>query len=108
MEERQSCSHLDVNISQCLASAAQNNHQYQWEDPLHAMEQENIGVALAESKNPYLNQERGPTFRVIGEAQILCFAGLYTGGSDGPTRDQVKASLFIYFLFSAAVTKTGG
>ena len=53
-----------------------------------------------------MNQEQGPTFRVIGEAQILCFAGLYTGGSDGPTSVQVKASF--YFLFSEAVTKTGG
>ena len=25
-------------------------------------------------------------------SQILRFAGLYTGGSDGPTRDQAKAS----------------
>ena len=50
---------------------------------------------------------RLPTFRVIGEAQILCFAVLYTGGSDGPTRDQVKA-IFFYFRFSVAVTKTGG
>ena len=30
------------------------------------------------------------------EAKILCFVGLCIGGSDGPTRDQVKAS----FLFS--------
>ena len=40
----------------------------------------------------------GPTLRVIGEAQILCFAGLYTGGSDGPTRDQVRASFFVFVL----------
>ena len=66
-----------------------------------------MGVAQAQSKNPYQNQEYGPTFSVIGGAQILCFAGLYTGASDRPPRDQVEASLF-YFLFSAAVTKTGG
>ena len=71
------------------------------------MEQEKMGVALAESKNAYSNQERGPTFCVICEAQILCFARLYTGASDGPPRDQVKAS-FLYFRFSAAVSKTGG
>ena len=29
-------------------------------------------------------------FRLISEAQFLCFTGLYPGGSDGPTRDQVK------------------
>ena len=65
------------------------------------------GCIGAESKNSYSNQERGPTFRVIGEAQILCFAGLYTGGSDGQTRDQVRASFFLFSL-SAGVTKTGG
>ena len=58
-------------------ATAQNNHQYQWVDQFHAMEQEKTGVAQAESKNPYLNKERGPTFRAIGEAQILSFAGLY-------------------------------
>ena len=26
-------------------AAAQNNHQYQWEDPFHSTEQENMGVA---------------------------------------------------------------
>ena len=88
-------------------AAEQNNHQYQLEDQFHAIEQEKTGVAEAESKNPCSNQERRSTFRVIGEAQILCFAGLYTGASDGPPRDQVEAS-FLYFLFSTAVTKTGG
>ena len=53
-----------------------------------------MGVAQADSKNPYFNQECGPTFRVIGEAQILCFAGLYTCASDGPPCDQVRASVF--------------
>ena len=86
---------------------AQSNHQRQREVQFRAIEQEKKGVAQAESKNPYSNQERGPTFRVIGEAQNLCFAVLYTCGSDGPTRDQMKASSF-YFLFSAAVTKVGG
>ena len=66
-----------------------------------------MGCAYAQSKNPYSNKERGPTFRVIGEAPIMCFAGFYTGGSDGPPRDQVRIRLF-YFIFSAAVTKTGG
>ena len=52
-----------------------------------------MGVAQAESKNPYSNQERGPTmtFSVIGKAENLGFAGLYT---DGPPRDQVRASCF--------------
>ena len=36
------------------------------------------------------------TFRVIGEAQILCFAVLYTGGSNGPTRDQVKLEAVLW------------
>ena len=40
-------------------------------------------------------------------SQILRFAGLYTSGSDGPTRDQAKASFF-NFLFSSAVTKKDG
>ena len=59
---------------------------------LLATEKEKTVVAEAESKNPYLNQEHGPTFGVIGKAQILCFAWLYTGASDGPPRDQMEAS----------------
>ena len=86
-------------------AAAQINHQYQWEDRFNAIEQENKGVVKSESKYPYSNQERGPTFRVISqisEAQILCFARLYICGSDVQTRDQVKASFFCLH-FSAAV-----
>ena len=60
------------------------------------IEQKKTGVAQAESKNPYSNHERGPTFRLIGEEQFLCFAGLYTGGSNGPSRDQVEASFFSF------------
>ena len=44
---------------------------------------------------------------VLREAHIWCFAGLYTGGSDEPTRDQVKAGFFQVFC-SAAVPTTGG
>ena len=58
-------------------------------------------------KKKWRNQKRGPTFRVISEIQILCFTVLYTCWSDGPIRDQVKASYF-YFLLCAALTKTGG
>ena len=81
-----SCSHLAVDISRCLDSC---NHLCQREVLFHAIEQEKKGVAQAESKNPYTNLQHGPTCSVISEAQILCFAGFYTGGSDGPTRDQV-------------------
>ena len=48
----------------------------------------------------------GRTFCVVDKTQILCLAGFYTGRSNGPPRDQVRASSF--FFFSAAVTKTGG
>ena len=84
-----SCSHLAVNITRCRVSCCA-------EQPPVSMR-----GSFPESKNPYSNQERGPTFRVIGEpgeAQILCFAGLYTGGSDGPPRDQVEARFFTFFL----------
>ena len=49
------CSHLAVDISQCLAREVQ----------FHAIMNGKKGVAKAESKNPHLNQEGGPTFRVI-------------------------------------------
>ena len=62
-------------------SSAQSNQQYQWEDRFNAIEQENKGVAQAERKIPFFNQERGPPSLAIGKAQILCFAGLYTGGT---------------------------
>ena len=88
-------------------AAAQRIHQCQSTVRFHDVGQDKKGGAYAESKNPYSNQERKPTFRVIGEAQSLCFAGLYTGGSDGPRRDQVRAIDFLFY-FSAAVTKTGG
>ena len=43
----------------------------------------------------------GRTFRVIGKAKLLCLAGLYTGGSDGPPRDQVRGcweQVFFFFI----------
>ena len=40
-------------------AAAQSSHQCQWEDPFHVIEQETKGVAQAESKNPFSNQESG-------------------------------------------------
>ena len=83
-------------------AVAHSNHQCQWEDQFHDIEQENKGVAQAESKNPYLNYERGTTFCVIGEAQTLCFAGLCTSRSDGLTHDQVKASESKLLLFSSS------
>ena len=46
---------------------------YQWEDQFHAMEQEKMGC-LGRKQESKFNQECGPTFCVIGEAQILCFA----------------------------------
>ena len=57
------CSHLGVDISHDAGqAAAQIDHQYQWDDWLRAMEQEQkgrcIGRIFAESKNPYSNQER--------------------------------------------------
>ena len=79
------------------AAAHSNNHKCQWEDWFHAIEQEKVEVAKAKSKNPHSNQECGLTFRVIGEAQTLCFTRLYTSWSDGQTRDQVKASFLIFF-----------
>ena len=36
------------------------------------------GCIGRKQENPYSNQKRGRTFRVIGKAQTLCFAGLYT------------------------------
>ena len=71
-----------------LLWSVHNHHQCQCEDRLHATEQENKGVAQAERMNPFFNQERGPTSLAIGKAQILCFAGLYTVGSDRPTNDE--------------------
>ena len=80
-----SCSHLEADISQYWASCCAA-----WacaEQPLVSMgvsvlryRAKNTGVAWAESKNRYLDQERGPTFRVIcetqkiDETQILYFA----------------------------------
>ena len=55
------------------------------------MEQEKMGC-LGRKQESKFNQECGPTFCVIGEAQILCFAWLYTGASNVPPRDQVEAS----------------
>ena len=52
-------------------------------------------VAQAESKNPYWNQECGPTFLVICKAQILCFAGLHAQLERRPTRDQMN----VFFNF---------
>ena len=55
--------------------------------------------------NPYSNQEHGLTFHLIDKAQILCYAGLYTGRErHGPTRDRVKD---FFFRFNAAVQKEG-
>ena len=91
-------------------AAAQSNHQCQRELGFHAIVQEKKGgpaVHRQKSKIPYSNQECGPTFRVICEAQILCFAVLRyyipTGATGSHmTRCQVEAN-----FFSAEVTKTG-
>ena len=43
-----------------------------------------------QESRPYSNQERGTYISCYRQAQIFCFAGLYTGASDGPTSDQVR------------------
>ena len=63
--------------------------------------------AETESKNSYLNQELGPTFRVIAKAQILYTNSPNSTGNkaaanlsliactgDGPVCDQMEASFF--------------
>ena len=92
-----SCSHLDVNILQCLASCCAEKPPVLMGGSVPRYEARKSGWCIGRSKNPYSNQERGPTFRVIAEAQFLCFAGLYTGASDGPPRDQVEESFLFYF-----------
>ena len=59
-----------------MQSPAPGNHQRQsnLKVRFHAVGQEKKCGALAESKNPYSNQKRGPTFRVVDKTQILCFA----------------------------------
>ena len=71
-------------------AAAESNHQCQWDDQFHAMEPKKEAVDL---------------HFFYWWSTNLCFTRLYTYKSNGQTRDQVKA---IFFLFSAAVTKTGG
>ena len=69
----------------------------QWENRIHAIEQEKKGGCIRRKSESIFKSGawtyNGPTFRVIGDAQILCFAELYTCWSNGPTYDQVKASL---------------
>ena len=60
-----SCSHLAISRYAGQATA-QGNHQCQ----SNAVGQEKKG-AWAESKNPYSNQEREPTFLVICKTQFL-------------------------------------
>ena len=107
-----SCSHLAVNISRWQAICCA-------EQPPMSM-----GGSLpryrAKKKGPALHRQKArihirsgawsPPWTYIScnlRSTKLCFAGLYTGGSDGPTRDQVKASFF-KFSFSAAVKKKNG
>ena len=92
-------------------AAAQNNHQYQWEDPFHATEQEK-GCSIGRKQESifesgewtYISCNRALNRRntKISEAQIFCFAGLYTGASDGlrrAPRDQVEASYFLFYFW---------
>ena len=92
---------IALNISRCLASCCAEKTPVSSKVLFHAVGQEKKGSAcrqnFAESKNPYSNQEHGLTFRVIGKAQILCFAWFYTCWSDGPPCDQVRAS-FVFIL----------
>ena len=76
----------------------QGNHKCQSKVLFHAVGQKKKGSAKAERKNPYFNLERGATFRVINKTQILCFTWFYTGRSNWPPPDQVRA----IFFFSAA------
>ena len=103
------CSLL-VDISRYQASCCKRNHQYRLEDWFHEIEQEKITIKMTESQNPYLNQKSGPPFRVIGEAQFLCFVwnSSVTPGyiseagptvTDGPTRDEMKTNIPSFALF---------
>ena len=64
--------------------AAQSSHQCQWEDPFHAIEQETKGVAQADSKNPFSNQERG-TY-----CDISCNWQSCTQADSGPKPSSVR------------------
>ena len=96
--EQVSFSHLAIDISRRRASCCAEQPPVSMGGSVPRKRQENTGVAQAESKNPYLNQECGLMFRVIGEEQILCFARLYTSASDWSPHDQVEASFSIFFL----------
>ena len=81
-------------------ATAKGNHQCQSKVRFHAVGQEKKGRCIGRKQESIFESEawsrRGPTFRVIDKTQILCFAGFYTGGSDGPPRDQVGASFYLF------------
>ena len=96
-----SCSHLDVDILQCLASCCAEKPPVLMGGSVPRYEARKSGWCIGRSKNPYSNQERGPTFRVIAEAQFLCFAGLYTGAARRERRSATwpgGRKFFIFFL----------
>ena len=82
-------------------AAAQINHQYQWGNNVHNVEQEEIRVTYAERRNPYSNQERGYIHRVIGADSAehsFCISPDYiVGGSEGFICDQMKARFSFFF-----------
>ena len=81
-------------------ASVQENYKCQSKVWFHAVGQEKKGWCIDRKQESISNQKRGPTFRAVDQTQNLCLAGFYTGGSDGPPHDQVRAS--------EAVTKTGG
>ena len=107
MGKRFSFSHLAVNIFRCLASCCREQSSVLWWGPVPCHRTRKKMVCIGKKPESISESGAWPTFSGIGKAQIFCLAGLYIGGSNGPTRDQVTAS-FLNFLFSAGVPKTGG
>ena len=67
-------------------AAVQSNNYGQWEDRSRYSARINGGCIGRKQKNPFSNQERGPSFRVISEAQICVSPDYILAGATGNRR----------------------
>ena len=88
-------------------ATAQGNHQCQWEDQFHDIEQEKRGLHRQKARIHIQIRSVGRTFHLVDKTQSRVLYWRERRAATWPGERLLRASFFL-FLSSAAVTKTGG
>ena len=103
-----SCSHLAVDISRCWASNCAGKPPVSMRGSIPRYRARKKGCCIGRKQESIFKSGAWTVdlhSLLSAKQKKLCLAGLYTGGSDGPTRDQAKASVFIFFLVLQSRTR---